>query len=281
MFIRALASVAFAAGSILVWFLYLMGHPRPGEPRFIYRLRRHPSAIPEYIALLAYGLFQPRLLRTGASKDESALPLPGDDLVPEPRWQETRAITVDVPPEHLWPWIVQMGAGRGGWYWWTPGEAFPEYAPYITHTYDILPEFQTLKVGDRLSDGGPSATEERGNWVVKSIEPCAHLVLYAARQVSGGADYDPTVQNPSGLWFVSAWSFVLRPIGEYKTRWLVRVRATGGPAWLFPFIRLVLGKGDTVAHRSMFERVKARAEAAYNRSSSGVPAGSEPAILMR
>ncbi len=266
MIVRAVLSFAVLGASFLFWFLYAMGHPRPGEPRFIYRFRRHPSAIPEYIALLAYGLFQPRLLRTGATRTESIERLPGDDLVPHPLWEETRAITVDIPPEHLWPWIVQMGGGRGGWYWWTPGEAFPEYASYVTQTYRILPQFQSLNIGDRLSDGGPYATQERGNWVIRAIEPCSHLVLYAARQVSGGADYDPAVHRPGGVWFVSSWAFVLRPTGRRRTRWLVRVRATGGPAWFFPLIRLVLGKGDTVAHRSMFERVKARAEANYAES---------------
>ncbi len=60
-------AVIITVGIGLIWFLYLMGHPGPREPRFIYNLRRHPSAVPEYIAYLGYGLFQPRLLRTGAT----------------------------------------------------------------------------------------------------------------------------------------------------------------------------------------------------------------------
>ncbi len=274
MIVRTVLSLAVLATSFIVWFLYRMGHPRPGEPGFIYQLRRHPSAIPEYLALLGYGLFHPRFLRTGATRAESTQSFPGDDLVPRPRWQETRATTIDVPPDHLWPWIVQMGGGRGGWYWWTPGEAFPEYAQYISHTYDILPQFQTLAVGDKLSDGGPYATDDRGNWVVKSIEPNCHLVLHAARQVSGGSDYDPALQKPKGIWFVSGWAFVLRPISRAQTRLLVRVRATGGPPWVFFFIRTVLGKGDTVAHRSMFERIKSRAEVCYEREKASAFPGS-------
>ncbi len=60
-------AVIITVGIGLIWFLYLMGHTGPREPRFIYNLRRHPSAVPEYIAYLGYGLFQPRLLRTGAT----------------------------------------------------------------------------------------------------------------------------------------------------------------------------------------------------------------------
>jgi hypothetical protein len=260
---RAIRFVLFLGALFVVWFVYRLGHPKPGEPRFIYKLRRHPSAIPEYLAYLARGLFHPHLLRTGSTKQERVDPLPGDDLIPRPHFQETRARTVDVPADRLWPWIVQMGGGRGGWYWWSPGEEFPEYASYVYIADDILEQFQTLNVGDRLSDGGPYATEERGNWTVRAIEPNSHLVLYAARQVTAGADYDPEKHTPKGIWFETSWAFVLKPIGPRQTRLLVRVRGLGGPAWLLSVMRLTLLKGDTAAHGSMLERIKARAEARY------------------
>ena len=107
---------AFAAG-FLVWFLYKMGHPSPDEPNWMLKIREHPTALGEYLALLARGLFHPDLLRTGATPEESKRPLPGDELVPKPVWQETRAITIDAPPQEVWPWLVQMGGGRAGWYW--------------------------------------------------------------------------------------------------------------------------------------------------------------------
>jgi hypothetical protein len=272
MIAKAIRLMLLAVVSFGVWFLYRLGHPRPGEPRFIYKFRRHPSAIPEYLAYLARGLFHPHLLRTGSTKQERADSFPGDDLVPLPQWQETRARTIDVPAHHVWPWIVQMGAGRGGWYWWSPCEEFPEYAPYVYVADEILEQFQTLSVGDRLSDGGPYATEERGNWTVRAIKPNSHLVLYAARQVSGGADYDPDQDTPQGIWFVCSWAFVLRPIGPEQTRLLVRVRATGGPASFFLLLRFILGKGDTAAHSSMLERIKTRAEAAYTNVVNSVTA---------
>ncbi len=273
MVIRAIRLVPLLVASFAVWFLYRLGHPQPNEPRFIYRFRRHPSAIPEYLAYLARGLFHPHLLRAGSSRQERANRLPGDDLIPRPQWQETRAKTIDVPADQLWPWIVQMGGGRAGWYWWTPGEAFPEYAPYVSRTDEILEQFQTLNIGDKLSDGGPYVTDERGNWTVRAIEPNSHLVLYAARQVTGGTDYDPERDTPQGMWFVSSWAFVLKPIGPKQTRLLVRVRAIGGPVWMFFILRFILGKGDTAAHSSMLERIKAQAEVYYTRQVSAMPVG--------
>ncbi len=262
--------------SVILVFLYLMGHPSPNEPRFIYNLRRHPSAIPEYVALLGYGLFQPRLLRTGATPGEKKCAYPGDELVSRPQLAETRATTINVPADQLWPWIVQMGSGRAGYYWWTPGEAFPEYAQYVIITDEILPQFQQLSVGDRLSDGGPYSTEERGNWEVRSIEPAHFLVLYAERQVSGGADFDRGQQKPRGIWFKCSWVFVLEPLEREKTRLIVRVRAVGGPSWLMGSLRLVF-LGDRVAHSSMFERLKARAEVRYSQLSKNMVKSELPA----
>lgn len=71
------------------------------------------------LAVLAavYGLVvRPRQLTWGATADEVARPLPGDDLVPFPTFNATRAITIFVPPEQVWPWLVQAGLGRAGWY---------------------------------------------------------------------------------------------------------------------------------------------------------------------
>jgi hypothetical protein len=56
------------------------------------------------------------MLRWGATDVEAAEPLPGDDRTPNPRVQSTRAVTIDAPPERVWPWLMQMGIGRGGFY---------------------------------------------------------------------------------------------------------------------------------------------------------------------
>jgi hypothetical protein len=60
-------------------------------------------------------LFRRRHLRWGASEAEVAGATPGDELVPEPSFNATRAITIDAPPEAVWPWLAQLGYGRAGW----------------------------------------------------------------------------------------------------------------------------------------------------------------------
>jgi hypothetical protein len=57
----------------------------------------------------AYLLWRPRMLRWGATVGEASGPLPGDDRTPHPRVQSTRAVTIDAPPEQVWPWLLQMG----------------------------------------------------------------------------------------------------------------------------------------------------------------------------
>lgn len=70
----------------------------------------------EYAAESVYGLLHPDWRRSGAPANEAREGLPGDDLVREPNWSATRALTVEATPERVWPWLVQMGYGRGGWY---------------------------------------------------------------------------------------------------------------------------------------------------------------------
>jgi len=67
-------------------------------------------------AVVGYLAWRPRMLRWGATKQEAAEALPGDDRTPHPRVQSTRAITIDAPSEKVWPWIVQMGIERAGFY---------------------------------------------------------------------------------------------------------------------------------------------------------------------
>ena len=54
--------------------------------------------------------------RRGTSEDERGTPLPGDDIVPDPKTGRTMAMTIHAAPSAIWPWLVQMGQGRGGFY---------------------------------------------------------------------------------------------------------------------------------------------------------------------
>ena len=106
------------------------------------------------IAASAYALLvRPRINRWGATDEEVSKVLPGDELV-DPighRPVSTRAITVDARPEDVWPWLVQMGSGRAGFYTheWVERLLFITYADGHSATR-IHPEWQELRVGDKV-----------------------------------------------------------------------------------------------------------------------------------
>ena len=98
--------------------------------------------------LVAYHLFvRPWYLDWGATDDERDRRLPGDELVPAPGSETTWAVTVEAPSDEVWPWIVQLGQGRGGFYSYSWLE---NLVGADIHNVDrIVPEFQRLAEGIR------------------------------------------------------------------------------------------------------------------------------------
>jgi hypothetical protein len=132
-----------------------------------------------------YGLMiRPRISRWGATDDEIRRVLPGDELESPYGYRpiSTRAITIDAPPDEVWPWLVQMGSGRAGFYTheWVERLLFITYADGHSATR-IHPEWQELRVGDRVPYSRFNAVEVRmvdrprcliaGEWLV--LEPLA------------------------------------------------------------------------------------------------------------
>jgi hypothetical protein len=132
-----------------------------------------------------YGLIiRPRISRWGATDDEIRRVLPGDELESPYGYRpiSTRAITIDAPPDEVWPWLVQMGSGRAGFYTheWVERLLFITYADGHSATR-IHPEWQELRVGDRVPYSRFNAVEVRmvdrprcliaGEWLV--LEPLA------------------------------------------------------------------------------------------------------------
>jgi hypothetical protein len=148
--------------------------------------------------VLGYLAWRPRMLRWGATEEEAAEALPGDERTPHPRVRSTRAITIDAPPEQVWLWIVQMGMERAGFYshdWVERLLARTQYVEGRHSATRIHPELQDLKVGDFIPYGAGVMAR------VDEIEPCRHLV--AAEQ------------------------FVLRPLPGGRTRLIVRYQGMG------------------------------------------------------
>jgi len=148
-------------------------------------------------AAAGYLAWRPRMLRWGASEEEAAGALPGDERTPHPRVQSTRAITIDAPPEKVWPWIVQMGIERAGFYShdWVERLFGARYVEGNHSATRIHPELQDLKVGDFVPYGAGASAR------VDELEPNRHL-LHA-----------------------EAW--VLRPLPGDRTRLIVRARGMG------------------------------------------------------
>jgi hypothetical protein len=138
----------------------------------------------EYAAEAKYGRAPAGVARSGATSDEATRPLPGDDLVPVPNWQATRAVTIAAPPSQVWPWLVQAGDGCGGWYgdlpWWKdPAGHTGASASAVT----LLPQYQHVAPGEILLDG-PNCDRATGAWTVVEVREAAALVLFCRPTLS-------------------------------------------------------------------------------------------------
>jgi hypothetical protein len=174
-------------------------------------------------------------LSWGATASEVARDLPGDDLLPAAGIVSTRAIKVDAPPSAIWPWLVQMGPGRGGAYTY---DWIENIMGLGMHSADrILPEYQHLDVGDeqRLGKRGPILR-------VAELEPERWLVF----------------RSDDGNW---VWAFSLVPDGE-GTRLISRNRiATGGASRLGQALNTyAMEPGSLIMERKMLLGIKDRAE---------------------
>jgi len=158
---------------------------------------------------------------------ERRRPLAVDAMIPNPIFTSTHAVTIDAPPEAVWPWIAQMGAGRAGWYSWDLIDNGGR--PSATR---VMPELQTVVPG-AIMPAVPHATDA---FVVASVDPPRDLVL--------------TVADGHGANAV-AWEHWLEPIDGGRTRLIVRGRASSH--WLD------LARAPTPAghHRIFIERAYA------------------------
>ena len=143
------------------------------------------------VGLAAVGSFIRWRRSWGVAPGEAALALPGDELVADPTGVDTRGITIDAPPELVWPWLVQMGFGRGGWY------SIDQLDMRGSSAHRIVDEWQRLEVGDIV------ATYPGGGFEVKVLEPGRTLVLYTDTAIverQAAAERSATLEpTPPGL----------------------------------------------------------------------------------
>jgi hypothetical protein len=176
-------------------------------------------------------LVRPRALRWGATAEEAARPLPGDQVVAKADYVATRAITIDAPPRDVWPWLVQMGSGRAGWY--TYDRIDNAGMPSAT---EILPELQQLQVGDLI----PMVAGKDIGVRVKELEPDRRMLWWDEQ-----GEY--------------SWEWVLEP-ADGRTRLLQRLRVTRHPWTPKMLYELVAANGDVVMQCKLLRGIKQRAE---------------------
>ncbi len=162
----------------------------------------------------------------------------------------THAVTIDAPPEHVWPWLAQMGWGRGQWYTarWVDRLLFPANGPSAGV---LVPEWQRLEVGDRVLDGPPAA---HCSFVVDAVAPLRHLVLHSREHLP------PGWADRFGAGIDWTWAFVLDPVAGGRTRFLLRTRVRLRPWWVTALYRTVVVPTDFVMSRQMMRGVRQRAE---------------------
>jgi len=176
---------------------------------------------------------RPRLLTWGATREEVARTYPGDELVPDADGSVfTMATTLTAPPEKVWPWLVQMGFGRAGWYSWDRLDNSG-----IPSADRIVPEWQSMQVGQHLI----GARDGRSWFTVERAEPNRALALRTTIELPSGRSFDPQTGTRPRAYADGVWSFNLRPAAGGQTRLVARTRGMTRPRGLTRPLGLLVG----------------------------------------
>ena len=184
-------------------------------------------------ATAAYLLFiRPWQLRWGATDEELKRPMPGDEIVTRPTFNATRAVTIRARPEEVWPWIVQMGVTRAGWYSYDLLDNLGRPS-----ARGIFPQLQNPKIGDVI----PMSPDGKQGMYVKDFEQDRWMLWWDGK---GGM----------------SWSWGLYPVDEGHTRLITRVRMRY--KWLSPSILfdMLVEFTDIIMMRKSMLGIKERAE---------------------
>ncbi len=182
-------------------------------------------------ALAYMRLFRPWQLSWGATADEVRRPLPGDDLVPYPTFNATRAISIAALPEQIWPWLLQVGVKRAGWYSY-------DILDNLGHrsAREIIPAMQQVAVGDVV----PMSPDGRKGMRIVALD--------LPRSMIWGTLPDTT------------WVWILEPLSDGTTRLITRIRSRY--RWLSPTIAfsMLMEFADIWMIRKMLLTLRERAE---------------------
>jgi len=189
-----------------------------------------------YWSLLSPGIILVRLAMLASLKEaaDRRWRIEGDDIVADAHAQLTHAVTIDAPPRDVWPWLVQMGCQRAGWYSW---DALDNAR--VRSADRIIPGLQHLAVGDVL----PARPVGAGGFKVLRIVPERALVL----------------DGSSPEW-AGTWAFEVQPLGDNKTRLVTRYRAAYPPSKRMSILLPVLAGVHAFMERKQLRTIKHHAE---------------------
>ena len=191
--------------------------------------------------------------RWGATPSDLTRVMEGDALIVNPTYSGTMAVTVNAAPEHIWPWLVQIGYQRGGLYSYDGLDRLFGYLDRPSATR-ILPEFQNLAVGDEIPMGrGPG-------WPVAALEPNRALVL--------------DMRNLGAFDWV--WQFGLYTVGGHRTQLVTRSCVRTRSVWARLATYAIEPAGFLMTRR-MLLGLKQRAEALRSTNVDGIRANQRPA----
>jgi len=188
--------------------------------------------------------------RWGATDEEVNAHLPGDEFTAEPAAQVTRAITIDAPPESVWPWVIQLGADRGGFYSYDWLENL--FGLGIHSADEIDPEWQRRAVGDLMFANAKGS----GGWLVMEVRPNRALVVKTANLKTS----QPLLRNQPPAFWEFTWAFVLSNQPNGTTRLIVRERVGFGNS-ISQLLMSPFGVVSFIMTRKTMRSIKARAEA--------------------
>ena len=217
------------------------------------------------VIALSYKGFARRWLTTwGATADEHTMELAGDALIPggtKAPVNMTQAITIDAPPDKVWPWLVQMGQDRAGFNSYEKLERFCGFG--IRNTYRIVPEWQKLEAGDfcrfhKTGIGMRVVDVEKNRHIVMLTDSRQHTVLKPGQM--------ELLPPESWNWHVAwNWSFNLIALPHGRTRFLVRGLAFWDP--VNPIVDFILdfliGVPSCTMQMQMCKEIKALAEGTH------------------
>lgn len=178
------------------------------------------------VLMVYFGFVRPWHLHWGASAEEAKRAMPGDNLVAQDRIGFTQAVTIQAPVEKVWPWLVQIGFKRAGWYSYDQIEGLLGAADFVDghrSANRIVPELQDLKLGDQI------AIHPAAPFTVEMVEPNRLLALAVHADLKTNKPFDLNGPKPEN--FINfSWVFMLEPVDAKTTRLIVRWRSDYTPS---------------------------------------------------